>query len=188
MGRAIPPVPTWRLQPATLADPVFRDSLETHIIEYFEANEGTAVNTIVEWEAFKAVTRGICIGKTVGIRRQIEIKLIKMENQLKELQTEMVTNGDKKLELEECKSEYSILIEKLRCHNHQQYILCAHNEEGKAGRVLAQLVRRENRGDPITNDILEDGTLGHTQAKINGAFTDYYRDLCAAPSHWDEEN
>ena len=47
LGREPSPIPQWCLQPAALVDPVFRDSLLNHIMEYFEANEGTA--SVLGW-------------------------------------------------------------------------------------------------------------------------------------------
>ena len=41
-GAVRSPVPQWRLQPTMLEDPVFREELAAHIIEYFEANDRSA--------------------------------------------------------------------------------------------------------------------------------------------------
>ena len=79
------------------------------------------------------------------------------------------------------------LIEKLRCHDHQTYMTRAHGEEGKAGRMLARLVQKEDRGNPITSVILKDGTIGHSQKSINKAFTDYYKELYGSPRQLAEE-
>ena len=71
-----------------LTDPAFRDSLGTHISEYFRLNEGTASSTIAEWEAFKVVTRGFCIGKTIGIRKELERELNNVEGHLRSIEKE----------------------------------------------------------------------------------------------------
>ena len=139
LGRELPSIPTWRLQPAVLTDPVFKDQLETHITEYFENNDGTASNTLVEWEAFKVVTRGFCMGKTVGIRRELEKGLTKTEDQIRALEIEIVADNEKRKELEKLKSKHSDLLEGLRCHDHQRYLIRTHSEEGRAGRMLAGL-------------------------------------------------
>ena len=52
-----------------------------------------------------------------------------------------------------------------------------HDEEGRARRMLARLVMAEDRGRPITNIRLQDGSLGYTQSAINGAFLRYYQEL-----------
>ena len=128
------------------------------------------------------------MGKAVGIRRELEHTLTRMESKLRELEKEMVADGTKRQELEECKSEYTALIEKLRCHNHHLYITHTHSEEGKAGKLLAQMVQREQRGEPITKITLENGVMGYSQAEINGAFMDYYRELYEAPRQWNEDD
>ena len=177
----------WRLRPEALQDPPFRAELGEQLVQYFEVNEGTATNAIVEWESYKVATRGFCMGKTVGIRRELEKRLRKVEDQLRTLEKEMVLDSSKRKNWEECKSEHSELIERLRCHDHQKYLTRAHSEEGRAGRMLARLVQREDRGDPITSIILKDGSMRYSQAAINEAFMDYYKELYSAPRQRAEE-
>ena len=118
IGRDIPPIPTWRLQPNSLTDPVFKDQLKTHIIDYFVTNEGTATNAITEWETFKVMIRGFCMGKTVGLRRELERTLDNTEHQIRLLEKEVVLDHAKRKNLESCRTEHSELIEKLRFHNY----------------------------------------------------------------------
>ena len=72
IGRTPSPIPQWRLQPSALTDPIFSEAVVTHIVEYFNINEGTSSGAINEWEAFKVVLRGFCMGKAVGIKKELE--------------------------------------------------------------------------------------------------------------------
>ena len=127
------------------------------------------------------------MGKTVGIRRELETTITKAEDQIQSLEKETVLDIDRRKMLEESKSKHSDLVEGLRCHDYQRYLTRAHSEEGRAGRMLAGLVRREDRGDPITSVILKDGSIGYSQKTINEAFVEYYRGLYGASQQLADE-
>ncbi|KAJ1197929.1 hypothetical protein NDU88_001773 [Pleurodeles waltl] len=56
-----------------------------------------------------------------------------------------------------------------------------HEEEGRAGRLLAWLVHPHIVRNPITEITLSDGSLVHEPLGINAAFHDYYLALYAYP-------
>ena len=47
-GAGCPQVPNWRLRPEALLDSLFKVEIKTQIQNYFEANEGTASNKLIE--------------------------------------------------------------------------------------------------------------------------------------------
>ena len=83
------------------------------------------------------------MGKAMGIRKELEARLEATEKRLKELEIGVVQNNSPKEELAECQKTYMEVIERLRCHDYQKYITKTHNEGGRAGRLLARLVKPE---------------------------------------------
>ena len=62
------------------------------------------------------------------------------ENKIRTLEKEVVQDQANKNSLRECRKEYSGLVERLRSHKYQSYLLTrTHNEEGNAARMLAKL-------------------------------------------------
>ena len=68
----LPPIPTWRLQPAALEDAHFHTSVGLEAEAFFEANTRTASSSLVEWDAFKVVMKGHCLGIQWSVRRQLD--------------------------------------------------------------------------------------------------------------------
>lgn len=54
-GRVPTPIPTWKLQPTLLEDPIFKAALADATSHYFTENAGTASNCMVEWDAYKTL-------------------------------------------------------------------------------------------------------------------------------------
>ena len=81
--------------------------------------------------------RGYCIGKTVGIRKELERELLETENRLHELETLLDGMPETMNRLQETKKKYSQVLERVRCHDYKKYIAKAHDTEGKVGRILA---------------------------------------------------
>mgnify|MGYP002804973368 CR=1 FL=1 len=101
------------------------------ILKYFESNVGMASGAMIECEAFKTVIRG----KTLGIRRELEQGLNRTENQMRTLEKEEIQDRSRRDSLEECCKTYSTLVERLCCHNYQNYLARAHSEEVQAGKI-----------------------------------------------------
>ncbi|KAJ1116896.1 hypothetical protein NDU88_005101 [Pleurodeles waltl] len=91
----------------------------------------------VEWEALIMVVRGHCMGQTVGIKQAVERDLHRLENRLHALDNAQGLDLKALHCLSNLPEEYAVALEKLRCHDHAEYMDRVHKEEGRAGRVLA---------------------------------------------------
>lgn len=145
------PAPTrsWHLQPAALEDPLFRSSLEAAVATYFALNAASTNSVLTEWEAFKVVIRGHCLGQSWSMRKQLDDSLSSIENRLLRLETRAVTCPDRRRYLEEAHTKREKLLERLRCHNYQAHSARSHSVADKAGKLLAFLIRQEHPQKPI---------------------------------------
>lgn len=82
------PYLSWRLPTHALLDPIFQAELEQEILEFFPRNEHSVTQCSTVWEAFKVTIRGICIAKGGGILKDIRITLHKLENDIREAETQ----------------------------------------------------------------------------------------------------
>ena len=68
-----------------LHDTVLREEIREALIGYFDTNCGSTTRRGLEWDALKAVIRGVCLSKIGGTRRQLEAELTEGENKLAHL-------------------------------------------------------------------------------------------------------
>lgn len=179
MGRC-PPVTTWRLNPALLDDGPFRESLHTLLETYFPINANTASTVQVEWEAFKVVVRGHCLGQATGVYRALCREVLDLEDSIRRLDNTQGTRAKARLALQEARTRYNEALGHLRCYNYNEYLDRVQRVEGKAGRLLARLIQPELAGSPITQLETEAGGVRFNPDNID-SFTSYYEYLYKAP-------
>lgn len=170
-------IPSWRLLPETLEDPVFRREIGEGIAHYFSENEGTASTRALEWDAFKVVVRGLCITKYVGVRKTLLQDVEKAEQKLRETERARPEQPERQKEVLEAKEAMAVELERLRCFDYKKYLVKAHAECDKSGSLLAWLANPTPRGTPILALKTREGHLVYTQREINARFLDYYEDL-----------
>ncbi|KAJ1148366.1 hypothetical protein NDU88_001203, partial [Pleurodeles waltl] len=69
-----------------LEDAGYCDKVVVAVKDYLDLNWSTTDSRGTEWEALKAVVRGVCIGTTCGVRKQMEQELTEQEDKLDDLQ------------------------------------------------------------------------------------------------------
>ncbi|KAJ1130033.1 hypothetical protein NDU88_008389 [Pleurodeles waltl] len=106
----------------------------------------------------------------MGIRRVLEGDLMHLEDRLHALDNEQGRGPEAHCRLLEVRKEYAVALEKLRCHDHVGYMRRIHEEEGRAGRLLAWLVRFHTARTPITGITLSDGSVVHDPLSKNAGF------------------
>ncbi|KAJ1164595.1 hypothetical protein NDU88_005031 [Pleurodeles waltl] len=68
-----------------LMDACCREKIAVALEDYMDHNWGVTDSWGVEWEALKAVLRGVCIGTVCGVRQQMEQELSSSEKELEEM-------------------------------------------------------------------------------------------------------
>ncbi|KAJ1114865.1 hypothetical protein NDU88_003095 [Pleurodeles waltl] len=74
----------WHLTTDILMDNTCRASLAAAVIEFLEKNWCTTATRANEREAMKLVMRGVCIGSTTGICKQLEADVTQQKRELAE--------------------------------------------------------------------------------------------------------
>ncbi|KAJ1117477.1 hypothetical protein NDU88_005677 [Pleurodeles waltl] len=116
---------------------------------YFAENTATTVAQATEWEAFKSVIRGKCIGEVVGVRHTLEKDIESKEGALWALDCEIPSNPALGPPLLEAKEGVAASTEKLCCFDHRAYMTWANAERNKAGTLLVWLVNPTHKGSLI---------------------------------------
>ncbi|KAJ1118118.1 hypothetical protein NDU88_006313 [Pleurodeles waltl] len=80
-------------------------------------------------------------------------------------------------QLAEAHETHTKTLERLRCHDYKTYLGSLHAQGGRAGRLLARLVRPESSGTPITQLTSQTGTPLYSPTDINEEFQSYYTSL-----------
>ncbi|KAJ1161423.1 hypothetical protein NDU88_001909, partial [Pleurodeles waltl] len=70
-----PTIRMWKLRPELLGDLEYKSDMRTALDGYFSVNSSTTRTLGIEWEALMVVIRGKRIGKSYGIRKEIEQEL-----------------------------------------------------------------------------------------------------------------
>ncbi|KAJ1209015.1 hypothetical protein NDU88_004394 [Pleurodeles waltl] len=96
------------------------------------------------------------------------------EDRLHQYNNDRDGSSKSQAKLLETQELYNVALERLRCHDYKTYIARVHEEEGKAGRLLARVVRPAVGGMPITQLTTMEGTILHSPIQINTEFMTYY--------------
>ena len=168
------PIPTWRLQPAALEDSSFREAIGEAIEKYFQINEGTASTVSVEWDAFKTVLRGQCIGIQWNMRKQLDTQIRNVEQKLMSLEARAVTDTQVREELTEMLADRAGNMEQLRCLNFKAHAVKTHDKADKSGTILAWLIKQETTTGPITSLQTTSGNMVYTQQEIHKVMVSHY--------------
>lgn len=144
-----PVIPTWRLRPEALEDPVFCTDIKTGITQYFQEKEGTPTSPIAEWEAFKLVLWGLCIAKMVGVRKTLLNEVEAAEVKLRSAEKESYENRGTQEKVLEAREALAVQMETLRSFDYKKYVAGVHAEGDKTGSLLAWLANPNARGTPI---------------------------------------
>ncbi|KAJ1158803.1 hypothetical protein NDU88_011476, partial [Pleurodeles waltl] len=159
-----------------LEDEVFHGALV-----YFTLNKGTASDRRVEWETLKVVIRGHCLGQTVGIRRDLTAEVLRIETTLRRWESELGINPEATRLLSAAQEAHNEALERRCCHDYNIHTNRIHEEEVRAGTLLAWLIKPESRGTPITHLTTQDRTILHPPTHINDEFRSCYMTLYSAP-------
>ncbi|KAJ1157144.1 hypothetical protein NDU88_009859 [Pleurodeles waltl] len=79
------------MRPELLGDPEYRGAIQAALNGYFSVSWSTIRTRCTEWDALKVVLRGKSLGKSCGIRKKLELKLMQQEGALAALQFRMAT-------------------------------------------------------------------------------------------------
>lgn len=181
MGLTPAPIPRWKLQPLMLEDLIFRTALSNAIENYFWVHTNSTGSRQTEWDAFKAVIRGVAIGTRTGVRNNLIDRLKDVEASLAVLEGEAAGTNDQLTQLQKANIQYAELLEELRVVDHQLYIQKQHAHSDRAGPLLARLIRNTPPLTPIMEIQNAAGNTVRTQIDINNAFRDYYTKLYSPP-------
>ncbi|KAJ1210475.1 hypothetical protein NDU88_005839 [Pleurodeles waltl] len=77
------------------------------------------------------------MGRVMGNRRALEGDYMQLDDQLHPLDNEQGRCPEALRWLLEVREEYAVSLEKLRCHDHVGCMRRVHEEEGRAGGLLA---------------------------------------------------
>ncbi|KAJ1168532.1 hypothetical protein NDU88_000455 [Pleurodeles waltl] len=86
----------------------------------------------------------------------------------------------------ETREDYHQALDRLPCLDYKDYIAKNHDEEGRAGRLLAWWVAVPTREKPITQILTDDGLLLYSPKDINNTFQTYYEQLYNHPGYLPE--
>lgn len=175
-----PAIPSWRLNPHLLEDPVFHEELRVTIDNDFTENAQSTASRSLEWDAFKVVVRGHCMSSTVGVRKLLRQDVDQAERHLREVEQLHHADPTARDELLTAREELATQMERLRSCDYREYLVRAQAERDKVGSLLAWLANPAPRGSPIVALRAPDDTLEYTQKGINNSFRIYYTALYAA--------
>ena len=78
------------LWPEAWLDPPFKAEINTQIQSYFEINDGTASNKLIEWDAMQVVIRGHCLKSTWEVKSSLNKDIKNLEEQLRIIEIEAI--------------------------------------------------------------------------------------------------
>ncbi|KAJ1152186.1 hypothetical protein NDU88_004963 [Pleurodeles waltl] len=162
-GRQHTRIPTWRLQPTLLQDPPFRKEMADNIESYFKINTGSTSTRATEWDGHKVVTRGMCMTIASGVKRTLTLELRDIERNKRAAEYKIAlhtdTSGDTLNLQKQCKEVES----RLRKFDYRQYTTRQHMEGDRSSRIVAWLVKGEQKHTPINTIRLNTGTIVNTE-------------------------
>ncbi|KAJ1097139.1 hypothetical protein NDU88_002266 [Pleurodeles waltl] len=94
-GYKRPVIPSWRLRPEALTDPLFETMVRDSLTHKCDENWGMLGSRACDWEAIKVVLRGICPKTTYGVKRQLEDDLSHQETKSSALEQNLPTQPQK---------------------------------------------------------------------------------------------
>ena len=176
------PIPSWSLRKEMLEDRGFRAQLQLEAENYFTNNWGSTESRLTEWEAFKVVVRGCCISNSAGIRPTLLREVQQHEEAIRSLEMMVPTDPTKRAQLTTERGRWAEATERLGKFDYKAYLVRAHDEQDKAGRMMAWLINPDKKGTMIVEINDAGGKRVQTQQEINTVFAAYYRNLYASPS------
>ena len=180
----------WRLNTSLLNNTSFREEMESDLTVYLQDNDTGDVNPGILWDAAKAVLRGKIIARTAMIKKAKAEYLLKLQEQLKELEQAQVTNKEPTIinKIKHTKQEIDKLLgeeveKKLRFMKQRYY------EAGpKASRLLAWRLKKQQAEntiykirDPVTNKITSN------MDNIQKVFETHFKSLYSQPDRVDKQ-
>ena len=168
-----------------LEDAGFRDQLRMEIENYFLHNWGSTDSRLTEWEAFKVVVRGCCISGAAGVRPVLLGEVQRHEERLRILELKVPVNPAQRPLLVAERGRWAEATERLSKFDYRAYVERMHDEQDKAGRMLAWLANPNTNGTTIVEIRDEGGDKVRTQNEINTVFASYYKKLYARPEPLD---
>ncbi|KAJ1200418.1 hypothetical protein NDU88_004242 [Pleurodeles waltl] len=166
-GTQLSRTPSWRLQPALLRDPPFREQLADTIAFYFTINNQTATTRAIEWDGHKVVIRGMCIGAAGGIQHTLLLELHDTEEKLRKAECEAASNSAASNATIQLKKQWGDIETCLRKFDYRHYTARLHTEGDRYSHMLAWLAKGIQRHTPINAIRLDTGVIVNTQSEIN---------------------
>lgn len=173
---------SWRLPHNALLDPVFREHINQHIIEFFSINKGSVNSLGTLWDAFKSVIQRHCIAGQARVLRDIRTCLSKLETELHGLEQQYyreataTTIRDIRLKV----SEYQDEAERELRFQHKHATARRYGEGDRPSKTLAYLLRPARATTYITSLHQSDAEVVHSPPAILAVVRDYYAKLYTA--------
>lgn len=184
---AFPRAFTWRFHSEALLDPLYKDTIKTAILQYFELNKGSVTSAGVLWEGFKATLRRICISTNVGILKDLRRTLGVLETEIAKLERDyeaapiaalLATMREKTLEHEKLAEEEMRYIS--RRHRARAF-----GEGGRPGKHLVTKVKRRLEGNTLLHIQDASGQDHYSIPDIATLFRRYYENLYSTQGETD---
>ncbi|CAH2222183.1 DUF1725 domain-containing [Pelobates cultripes] len=174
---------TWRLHENLLFNPQVAQDVQQALTNYLAENLPQDTSSLLTWEAYKCVIRGILISHSSALKKAREHTIQKLTAKIGTLtQAHKQTLDDTLLwELTAAREELARVLRQSYTMALQRTKSFFYMEGDKCGRLLARMINKKRSMTYIASMRNAAGQLHHKPDQITTAVTRFYTDLYATP-------